>query len=90
MKKFYVIPILVLVALFSYLPHPYAATISLKFATFFPPVAPQSKLWNDFCEEVQKRTNGAGLFATMRSNPFQPIMPDPITETSAKALIATG
>jgi len=59
MRKFYVIAILVLVALFSYQPHPYAASISLKFATFFPPVAPQSKLWNDFCGEVQKRTNGA-------------------------------
>ena len=59
MKKLSVITIFVLVASYVYLPHANAATINLKFASFFPPVAPQSKLWDGFCEEVQKRTNGA-------------------------------
>ena len=59
MKKISIAAILVWVALFSYSPPSHAAEINLKFATFFPPVAPQSTLWKDFCEEVGKRTNGA-------------------------------
>ena len=58
MKKLSVISIVMLMVLFVYPLHSNAATINLKFASFFPPVAPQSKLWNGFCEEVQKRTNG--------------------------------
>ena len=62
MKKLTMVAIVAifgLAGLFSCPPQSCAATINLKFATYFPPVAPQSKLWNDFCEEVQKRTNGA-------------------------------
>ena len=36
----------------------YAEVIKLKFANFFPPPAGQSKICEEFCAEVEKRTNG--------------------------------
>ncbi|OPY62066.1 MAG: C4-dicarboxylate-binding periplasmic protein precursor [Syntrophorhabdaceae bacterium PtaU1.Bin034] len=33
-------------------------TISLRFSTFFPPTHPLAVITNDWCKEVEKRTNG--------------------------------
>jgi TRAP-type C4-dicarboxylate transport system substrate-binding protein len=34
------------------------ATINLKFAQYFPPTSDQSLLWEQFCKEIEKRSNG--------------------------------
>ena len=41
------------------LPESSAKTISLKVAMYFPPPALQAKVLEEFCRELEKRTNGA-------------------------------
>lgn len=35
-----------------------AKTISLKFSMYFPPTSDQALLWEQYCKEIEKRTNG--------------------------------
>jgi TRAP-type C4-dicarboxylate transport system substrate-binding protein len=37
---------------------PAAKMINMKFATYFPPPSAHAKLWEEFCREIEKRSNG--------------------------------
>jgi TRAP-type C4-dicarboxylate transport system substrate-binding protein len=49
-------------------------TVKLKYSNFFPPVHPISKLAEEWCKEVEKRTNGRVTFAYFPGNTLTPPM----------------
>ena len=51
-----------------------AQTVKLKYSNFFPPVHPISKLAEEWCKEVEKRTNGRVTFSYFPGNTLTPPM----------------
>jgi TRAP-type C4-dicarboxylate transport system substrate-binding protein len=49
-------------------------TVKLKYSNFFPPVHPISKLAEEWCKEVEKRTNGRVTFSYFPGNTLTPPM----------------
>ena len=48
--------------------------VKLKYSNFFPPVHPISKLAEEWCKEVEKRTNGRVTFSYFPGNTLTPPM----------------
>lgn len=58
LKKFLILTLLVAVAAFTFPAVTQAETVRLSYSNFFPPTHVQSKVAEQWCKEVEKRTGG--------------------------------